>query len=141
MPHLVFVFGTLKTGFPNHHYIAQQTLVGEFTTEQAYPLYLVGDRYSPWMMDQPGQGLKIRGQVYKVDDLCLTLLDRLERTAQRDGYCRQKINVVKQQGALKLSVYCYLKPASQLSKKTIRCGPIAEYLREHASQYRSRFTY
>jgi gamma-glutamylaminecyclotransferase len=138
MHHLVFVFGTLKQGFPNHHIIAQQSLLGEYETVQPYPLYLVGERHSPWMMDQPGEGMKVRGQVFKVDEQCLAALDELERIHARDGYRRQEIKVSSQQGTVKLSVYAYLKPAHQLNKKTIRYGPITEYLLEHASQYRSR---
>ncbi len=138
MHHLVFVFGTLKQGFPNHHTIAQQTLLGEYETEQPYPLYLVGERHSPWMLDQPGEGMKVRGQVFKVDEQCLATLDELERIHARDGYRRQEIKVSSQQGSVKLTVYAYLKPAHQLNKKAIRCGPINEYLLEHASQYRSR---
>jgi gamma-glutamylaminecyclotransferase len=138
MPHLVFVFGTLKRGFPNHHYLAQQTLLGDFETEQAYPLYLVGERHSPWLIDQPGEGMKVRGQVFEVDEQCLAALDELERIHARDGYRRQEIKVSSQQGSVKLSVYAYLKPAHQLNKKAIRCGPITEYLLEHASQYQSR---
>ena len=138
MTHLVFVFGTLKNGFPNHHYLVNQILVGEFLTQQAYPLYLVGERYSPWMMDQPGQGMQVCGEVYKVDQQCLQALDRLERISASDGYRRKEIQVINRQDGIKLSVNCYLKPASQLSNREIRVGPIAEYLSQHAADYRSR---
>jgi gamma-glutamylaminecyclotransferase len=138
MHHLVFVFGTLKRGFPNHHLIAQQPLLGDFETAHPYPLYLVSERYSPWMMDQAGEGMKVRGQVFKVDEQCLAALDELERIHARDGYRRQEIKVSSQQGSVKLTVYAYLKPEHQLNTKAIRCGPITEYLLEHASLYRSR---
>ncbi len=138
MSQLVFVFGTLKQGFPNHHYIAQQTLVGDFETEQAYPLYLVGDRYSPWMMDQAGSGTPVTGQVYKIDKETLSVLDELERTGFKDGYTRQQIAVRKLNATTRLQVNCYLKPAWQLSAQAIRCGPLPSYLPEHARLYRSR---
>jgi gamma-glutamylaminecyclotransferase len=40
----VFVFGTLKQGFPNFHINRGRRVAGEFATGLAYPLYLVGER-------------------------------------------------------------------------------------------------
>lgn len=136
MSHKLFVFGTLKKHFPNHHYIQLQTLIGQFITEQPYPLYLVGERYSPWMMDQPGEGYRVSGEVYKVDDATLDILDRLERTHSRDGYRRRRIDVIRAQSSFRLQVFCYLKPAQII--KSIQAGPLVEYQLSHADRYRSR---
>ncbi len=138
MHHLVFVFGTLKQGFPNHHIIAQQSLLGEYETAQPYPLYLVGERHSPWMLDQPGQGLKVTGQVFKVDDDSLAAMDKLERIHCADGYRRLTISVIKKHSNIKTKAFCYLKPPQQINRTAIHSGLITEYLLEHASKYRSR---
>ncbi len=51
MSTLVFVFGTLKQGFPNfatnRGCRVSETETGRYRTQQRYPLYLVGPRHSP----------------------------------------------------------------------------------------------
>lgn len=51
MSHLVFVFGTLKEGFPNFATNKGVRRGGDFVTASRYPLYLVGERCSPWLID------------------------------------------------------------------------------------------
>ncbi len=41
--HRVFVYGTLKEGFRNFHVNRGTRLPGEFVTEQAFPLYVIGE--------------------------------------------------------------------------------------------------
>jgi gamma-glutamylaminecyclotransferase len=41
----VFVFGTLKDGFPNHSENEGKKIVGRFMTRDKYPLYLIGERF------------------------------------------------------------------------------------------------
>ena len=43
MAHLVFVFGTLKEGFPNFRINKGIRVVGEFVTVQRFPLHLIGE--------------------------------------------------------------------------------------------------
>src|SRR4051812_338878 len=74
--HLVFVFGTLKEGFPNFATNRGQRVPGRFTTRAKYPLYLVGERHTPWLMDHPGVGMRVAGQVFRVDDATLAAMDR-----------------------------------------------------------------
>ena len=50
--HLVFVFGTLKDGFPNFATNRGTRLPGAFRTCSAYPLYLVGYRHVPWLLPE-----------------------------------------------------------------------------------------
>jgi gamma-glutamylaminecyclotransferase len=136
---LVFVFGTLKQGFPNFGTNAGQRLPGEFVTVQAHPLYLVGDRHSPWMLASPGQGLAVHGQVFGVDESTLARMDLLERTGEPDGYRRVMIQVRDTQApGAALEVWAYLKDPGQLQPQDIRLGPLAEYTLAHAALYRSR---
>ena len=50
--HRVFVYGTRYQG--------------EFTTLETCPLYIVGDRYSPWRTLDLTKGHSIKGQVFSV---------------------------------------------------------------------------
>ncbi len=49
----VFVYGTLKEGFPNFEINRGVRLPGTFIMAERYPLYLVGERCVPWMILQP----------------------------------------------------------------------------------------
>jgi gamma-glutamylaminecyclotransferase len=94
MPTLVFVFGTLKQGFPNAATNRGARWPGNFRTEAAFPLYLVGERHVPWLLNAPGTGLPVIGEVYAVDEATLRDMDALERVGHPDGYVRQGITVV-----------------------------------------------
>ncbi len=56
--HLAFVYGTLKTGQPNHHVMRSigAVLVGEARTLDKFPL-IVGTRAKlPFLLHHPGHG-------------------------------------------------------------------------------------
>ena len=91
---LVFVYGTLKKGFPNHdRYMPQARLMGTFRTRESYRLVLNGSRYSPCMMAGAGMGRRVIGELYEVDRAGLTRMDQLERIDLPDGYRRHRIRV------------------------------------------------
>ena len=66
-PHLVFVYGTLKSGEPNHHVLqdpsnGKKELVGVGETASKYPL-VVASRYNiPYLLDAAGTGLNVKGK-------------------------------------------------------------------------------
>ena len=94
MKHHVFVYGTLKKGFPNHgHYMESAKRLGNYQTIERYPLVLCGARYVPCMIYSPGVGHHVEGELYKVDDECLNRIDALERIQDSDGYRRTVIRV------------------------------------------------
>jgi gamma-glutamylaminecyclotransferase len=134
----VFLFGTLKEGFPNSSTNKGSRVAGEFLTRNRYPLYLVGERYSPWLVLSEGEGLQIRGQVFMVDEVTLGDMDRLERTHEADGYRRVQILVFSESTKEEMLVFVYGKPAEQLEGKLIQLGPVAEYELEHSSLYQQR---
>ena len=138
MSTLVFVFGTLKQGFPNAATNRGERLAGEFETLQAYPLHLVGERHSPWLVDAPGEGVPVRGQLFRVDDAVLAEMDTLERISQPDGYRRAALAVRDIISGTILEVQAYLKPHAQWQPGLSRCGPLAEYTLQHAALYRKR---
>src|SRR5437879_1537587 len=73
--HLRHVEGRL----PELHANTGVRVASEFVTVQAFPFYLVGERCSPWLVNSPGQGHQVTGQVFEVDGPALELMDGLER--------------------------------------------------------------
>ena len=136
MAHRVFVFGTLKEGFPNFAVNRGTRLPGRFVTHDRFPLYLVGERHVPWLFDQRGEGERVAGEVYEVDDATLAAMDRLERVREADGYRRAAI-LVEVPGAT-FDAFAYLKPMAQFDRAEVRAGPLSEYTLEHARLYRPR---
>ncbi|XP_020894240.1 putative gamma-glutamylcyclotransferase CG2811 [Exaiptasia diaphana] len=79
----IFVYGTLKRGFPNHHLIetppsGKVTYIGCGQTLESYPMVTGTDADIPFLLPFPGKGSKIKGEVYEVDQDALIHLDDLE---------------------------------------------------------------
>lgn len=72
----LFIYGTLKRGFPNHSYLARQTFCGAARTRPGYRLYKVADY--PGMIADPASADVVDGEVWEVDDHCLASLDYFE---------------------------------------------------------------
>ena len=138
MEDLVFVFGTLKEGFPNFATNRGVRVAGSFRTCAAYPLYLVGERHVPWLVNSPGLGVQVAGQIFRVDSETLVAMDRLERVSEPDGYRREVLEVEGGDSPGLLCAYAYLKQPGQLAMSEVRAGPLEEYKHEHASLYRPR---
>jgi gamma-glutamylcyclotransferase (GGCT)/AIG2-like uncharacterized protein YtfP len=62
------------------------------------------------MINAPGEGDHIEGELYEVDDDCLKRLDALERIKKPDGYRRLRINLrsVESHNAVVLEAHAYL---------------------------------
>uniref|UniRef100_A0A1E1XDH0 Gamma-glutamylcyclotransferase family protein n=1 Tax=Amblyomma aureolatum TaxID=187763 RepID=A0A1E1XDH0_9ACAR len=95
--HYVFVYGTLKSGENFNHFLARPTdgrasLVGPARTVKKWPLVLASSHEIPCILHYEGLGHEVYGEVYKVDDRMLELLDRLE--SHPDFYVRSLEDVV-----------------------------------------------
>ena len=123
MPHLVFVYGTLKRGFPNHATMASATFVSDGLTVERYPMIIQGQFFSPVMLPEPGQGHRIVGELWEVDDARLAALDGLESTHLPNGYNRESI-VVEAAGTTVVA-QCYFKPRERVT--IIHSQPHADY--------------
>ena len=138
MKHRVFVYGTLKEGFPNFHVNRGARLAGEFVTVEAYPLYVLGRCPVPWLVERPGEGHPVRGQVFEVDDATLASMDELEMESVPGWYVRRRIGV-RPAGlprAAPIEAFVYFGCASRLGEVPVHCGPIAEYTLADAAGYR-----
>ena len=75
----IFVFGTLKHGFPLHDQtISNARYLGCCRTLLAFPMFVAGVVYGPMMLDQPGRGLQVRGELYHVTPEELDAVDHAE---------------------------------------------------------------
>jgi gamma-glutamylcyclotransferase (GGCT)/AIG2-like uncharacterized protein YtfP len=71
----VFVYGTLRQGFCNHHYLRRAVRLGSGRTRDGHALYLFGG--IPYLVrDEPGE--PVVGELYRVTAGILAGLDRLE---------------------------------------------------------------
>ena len=76
----IFIYGTLKRGLSNSHYLAGQTFVGEAQTQPVYRLVSLGEY--PGMIPVESEGLSIKGEIWEVDEECRKQLDVLEGVAE-----------------------------------------------------------
>lgn len=131
---LLFVYGSLKQGFPNAHVNTGRRISGEFRTLQPLPFYLVGAGSLPCLVLKPGQGLQVRGQVFEVSAADLAAMDRLERVGEPQGYSRVRIEVQQVDDGRVLEADVYVQQAARLDPSNTLIGPLDEYTLEH-SQY------
>lgn len=91
----VFVYGTLKRGGKNHHFFEEAgngsaKYLCRAVTPERYPL-VIGTRYNiPFMLNQPGKGPYVLGEIFEVDNKMLETLDKLEDVAG-GYYSREKL--------------------------------------------------
>ena len=103
--HRVFVYGTLKRGCGNSHYLQEAKFIGAFMTvpryrmlESAVPMFF------PVLLPDP-DGRQVAGEVYQIDDETLAALDGLERIAT-GAYSREVIEVTTEGGEQDVELAC-----------------------------------
>lgn len=136
--HAVFVYGTLKQGFANFGINAGRRVPGVFRTAQRYPLYIIGAVQVPWLVNEPGRGGQVLGQVFEVDDRVLADMDRLERIGEPGWYSRVEIDVLPADAPAGESrrVFVYFGAAERVASEVVHAGPLTEFTVEHNSRYR-----
>ena len=119
----MFVYGTLKRGFPNHHLLPSATYLGEAASLEPYPLVVASQWFTPTLIAEPGQGLPVRGELYRTDGEGLAELDRLEGRGLSFGFDRSPIEV--ELASEIMGAWTYTKPRDRI--EVIHGDPIAEY--------------
>ncbi|XP_037655787.1 gamma-glutamylaminecyclotransferase isoform X2 [Choloepus didactylus] len=99
----VFVYGTLKRGQPNHQVMLDCTngfaaFQGQGRTEESYPLVIAGEHNIPRLLNIPGKGHRVAGEIYVVDDQMLQFLDEFEGCPDMYQRTPMKIEVLKWEG-------------------------------------------
>jgi gamma-glutamylaminecyclotransferase len=125
--HKIFIHGTLKRGFQNHHLVAQHMrFLLEAKTIEPRPLVVGGRWFSPYLINEPEIGCRVIGEVFETNDEGLALLDNLEGTEVTGGYERIEISIVtKEHAAEKLAVWSYVKARQTI--EGILSGPMEKY--------------
>ena len=135
MQHLIFVFGTLKQGFRNFHINRGRRLGGDVVTVQPHPLYVIGPLCLPWLLDRPGQGQPVVGQLFEVDEATLAAMDQLERVDDPQWYVRRRIAVLPHPGGGEpLQAWVYFGGEPGFAGAVQHVGPVAEYTLELAAR-------
>lgn len=76
MIYKLFVYGSLKRGFGNHHFLEESKFVSKITTKiSSFRMFSLGG--FPGVSLQPN-GRKIIGELYEIDDNTLQRIDYLE---------------------------------------------------------------
>lgn len=103
---LVFVYGTLKRGGENHHFLTGQRFLGEARTVPGFRLYHLSGYPGmvPLATDRDG----VTGEVWSVDAPCLAELDRLEGTDE-GLYRREPIALLPPFANHQVEVYIYAR--------------------------------
>lgn len=130
--HRVFVYGTLKAGKRNHAVNTGHRLGGTWCTVHPHPLLVVGPTRLPWLVDRPGEGHPVRGEVYEVDDAGLARMDALERITETGWYRRAPLQVRPLDDAgtpsgEPLTVWVYFGDADRWAADEVHDGPMAAY--------------
>ena len=106
---LIFVFGTLKRGFPLHEAgLAHARFLGQARTAQRCPMLVAGRWLAPMMIDLPGLGWQVRGVLFEVDERDLARLDDLESVGQ-PGNFRRSIVVEVLDGGRRCEAFAFVK--------------------------------
>ncbi|PON49504.1 Gamma-glutamylcyclotransferase, AIG2-like [Trema orientale] len=94
---VIFTYGTLKRGFSNHPLLqdlirsGDAVFLGTYRTKLNYPL-VCGPYRVPFLINLPGSGQPVLGEVYAVSAPALARLDELEGTT-RGHYQRLPIQL------------------------------------------------
>jgi len=91
----IFVYGTLKSGFHNHHYLKNATFIDKATTLYKYPMILACQAF-PHLINAKGKGHYIKGEVYSIDNETMLKIDELEGVPEH--YYGECIDVRLQNG-------------------------------------------
>lgn len=134
---LLFVYGSLKQGFPNFHVNRGRRVPGDFKTTQKHPLWLFNGQL-PCLLPAAGTGHHVIGQVFEVTAAELQAMDELERVGEPGGYSRVEIDVapVGSPAASPWRAFAYLQEPALLARPGDHVGPLAEYTSEHAKDLR-----
>jgi len=107
---LVFVYGTLKRGCANHHFLTDQKFIGEARTVPGFRLYALEG--FPGMVAQPDDREGVTGEVWSVDADALVRLDGLEGLAE-GMYRREPVRLLAPFDDRSVQGYLYARSIAQ----------------------------
>lgn len=127
--HNVFIYGTLKKGYPNHdEYLRSEKYLGKYRTIDCFPLVVANKWFAPILLQEPGVGKQVIGELYQVSESKLADLDRLEHTHQPKGYKRIVIEIQSIDKQQQLRVFTYMNERTHVTDIS------SEYLSEYTDR-------
>ncbi|XP_055818568.1 putative gamma-glutamylcyclotransferase At3g02910 [Solanum dulcamara] len=137
---LIFTYGTLKRGFPNHRLMenlisaGNVVFIGKYTTVETFPL-ACGPYGIPFLINIRGSGHRVRGELYKVNSSGLGPLDDLEGI-EIGHYERLAVNVACDSGET-VAAEAYFAHRSFGEGLWKRCGEVGieEFTMELSKKY------
>jgi gamma-glutamylaminecyclotransferase len=104
----IFAFGTLKRGFPLHREgLARANYLGDGRTVERFPMLIAGPWFAPMMLNRPGSGFRVHGELYEIEDAQLAIIDALESIGQ-PGNERIVVEVELSEGG-RSAAFAYVK--------------------------------
>jgi len=73
----IFVYGTLKKGFKNNYLLKNAIFLQNYITTKTYPMIDSGFGF-PYLLNKPGIGKQIQGEIYEISKDLKKDLDILE---------------------------------------------------------------
>ncbi len=133
----LFVYGSLKEGFPNFHFNHGRRVAGTYRTAERHEFWLYNGQL-PCLLPAQGTGHQVVGQLFVVSEADLAAMDRLERVDEPGGYRRIEIQVtaLNDPAQSRHAAFVYVQDAALLAQPGEHLGPIAEYTLEHAQRLR-----
>mgnify|MGYP005853496633 CR=1 FL=1 len=101
---LVFVYGTLRRGFSNHHFMRGARFLGGAATRERYAMYVED---CPYLVQEEAL-YQVAGEVHEVSEAMLLTLDALEE--HPTVYERRRIPVALDSGR-EIEAWCYFARA------------------------------
>ncbi|OLP59754.1 hypothetical protein BJF93_21800 [Xaviernesmea oryzae] len=111
---LVFIYGTLKKGFPLHEKgLTGARFLGLYRTVEPYPMVIAQDFFGPMMQDRPGEGRQVEGELYEVQEERLGILDELEDVGD-PGSFRSTLLIEPKDGGVRETAIGFMKAENWL---------------------------
>lgn len=121
----VFIYGTLKRGFALHSKgLSDTEFLGDVQTVKPYPLFIAADFFGPMMLNRPGEGTEVSGELFEVSEDQLPKLDELEDVGQ-EGSFRADIKVMPLGGGETATAVGFFKSEQWL--KPLHSNCIGDY--------------
>uniref|UniRef100_A0A8C6ZM46 Gamma-glutamylaminecyclotransferase n=1 Tax=Nothoprocta perdicaria TaxID=30464 RepID=A0A8C6ZM46_NOTPE len=129
----VFVYGTLKQGQPNYGHMLDTAkgiarFQGRGRTVERYPLVIAGKYNIPYMLNIPGTGHRVAGEIYAVDEQMLQFLDEFEGCPAMYQRTRMSIEVLEWEGKSGRSVMeCFVYSTSTYQPEWVELPYLDSY--------------
>jgi gamma-glutamylaminecyclotransferase len=118
--HVIFVYGTLKRGFANHHHLAAARFLATGVTVDPYPLVISESWNVPVVIDEAGNGFRVEGELFAVRPPDLQRMDDFEDVGRSHGYLRKSV-LIKTSSRERRSAWIYVKSRDRIGQINSAC--------------------